>query len=372
LRRVTRRVRSARIIAAWIAFVLAIAPHIAGATPIVFRFFNLGETTAYVVQRNARTVDTESTSPDGVFDERIDAVAGDRIILTVNEDLAPPVPPLFQSAVAQGPGCVHVAWIPTGDLTVVGYVVSYGVFSVELGQSLEYQYSVEAGPVGSLDICDLPASTYYIAVRAVNYVGQLSAYSQELSVESNPTPVLISRFDARASRESVRLSWEIVTDEAIQGFRIYRGAAGAATLPLFDELLPADATTYVDSAVRSGSSYTYVLAAVKDDGSEIRSVPATATTPAFVFALEPNAPNPFHAGTRIPFSLEMASRVTLRVYDVTGALVTTLFDGVLSEGNHEVNWAGLDTAGRPVASGTYFYALTAGKHMRSRKMLLVR
>jgi len=47
--------------------------------------------------------------------------------------------------------------------------------------------------------------------------------------------------------------------------------------------------SYLDSDVRRGTSYTYALAALRDDGSEIRSAPASATTPSLALALEPNA-----------------------------------------------------------------------------------
>jgi len=354
-------------------FALSYAPRDLYATPIVFRIFNLGETTAYVVQRNAQTVDTESTTQHGVFDERIDAVRGDRIILSPNEDLAPPVPPIFNSAVAWNGGeCARLSWTPSGDLTVTGYIVSYGVFSVERGQAKEYQYSIEVGPINSYDVCALAGNTYYFSVQAVNYVGQPSAYSIERSIEMTTAAVLISRFDARITRDAVRLSWDIEADEAILGYRLYRRGPGSTERMLLDAPLPATARSYADTDVRSGTAYTYTLAAIGEDGSEFRSAPATATMPALALALEPNTPNPFRNQTRIPFTLAQTVHVTVRVYDVRGALVATLFDGTLGEGRHEVGWGGHDLKGNLASSGIYFCALSAGKHLRTQKMLLVK
>jgi hypothetical protein len=128
----------------------------------------------------------------------------------------------------------------------------------------------------------------------------------------------------------------------------------------------------VDTGVRSGTHYTYVLAVLRDDGSEIRSAPASATTPSIVSVLEPNAPNPFRSTTRIPFTLGAASQVSVTIYDVRGARVATLMDGALSEGPHDVGWGGHNDEGGLVASGTYFCVLRAGKQMLTRKMLLVR
>jgi hypothetical protein len=372
LRRAVRCGLRPRFLAAGVpAFIAAFLFSSAHAKPTVFRIFNLGETTAYVIQRNSNTVDTEATSSSGVFSEPIEAAPGDRIVLLPNDDLAPPVPPVLQSAHAQGSNCVRLAWTPTGDVTVVGYVISWGFFSVERGQATEYRYRVETGPINSYDLCGLAATTYYFSVQAINYVGQVSAYSQELSIEMVTTPVLISRFDARADRDAVRLSWDVTADEVITAYRIYRRGPGTPERVLADAL-PPSATSYADTEIRAGTTYTYVLAAIKQDGSETRSAPASAITPSYQFALHPSAPNPFHQSTRVPFTLDTAARVTVRIYNVRGALVATLFDGTLPEGRHEVGWGGHDLKGNLAATGTYFCTLTAGKAMRSQKILLLR
>jgi hypothetical protein len=228
------------------------------------------------------------------------------------------------------------------------------------------------GAVSSFDACNLGGSTYYFAIQAINYAGQASGYSQELSARLTPAAVLISRFDAHAAGRSVQLSWDVVTDENLSGYMIYRRSEDGAQQALLDSPLSSAATSYVDTDVRNGTRYTYVLAALRDDGSEFRSLPASTTTPSLALALQPNAPNPFRETTRIPFTLDADTHVTVRVYDVRGALVTTLLDGPLAQGMHDVNWNGADANGRRVASGAYFYTLNAGSRMQSRKMLLVR
>ena len=49
-----------------------------------------------------------------------------------------------------------------------------------------------------------------------------------------------------------------------------------------------------------------------------------------------------------------------------------MVDSRLRAGRHLVEWGGVDDAGTPVASGTYFYTLAAGKRTVSRKMVLVK
>lgn len=90
------------------------------------------------------------------------------------------------------------------------------------------------------------------------------------------------------------------------------------------------------------------------------------------YALAQNYPNPFNPGTWLSFSLPHRSEVTLVVHDILGREVTVLFRGQFEAGTHTVKWDGTDAGGRPVASGTYFYRLTAGAYTETRKMILVR
>lgn len=85
-------------------------------------------------------------------------------------------------------------------------------------------------------------------------------------------------------------------------------------------------------------------------------------TPEYVTRLGRNYPNPFNSSTEIKFSLREDSKVTIRVYDVSGRLVTTLVDRVLKAApDHPVTWKGLNSNGSNVASGVYFYRMdTAG------------
>jgi hypothetical protein len=86
-------------------------------------------------------------------------------------------------------------------------------------------------------------------------------------------------------------------------------------------------------------------------------------------ALAQNFPNPFRADTRIRFALPQAERVDLRVFDVGGRAVRTLVRGELGAGVHDVAWDGRDEDGSRVASGVYFYRMTAGAEERERKMV---
>lgn len=95
------------------------------------------------------------------------------------------------------------------------------------------------------------------------------------------------------------------------------------------------------------------------------------------FVLEQNYPNPFNPETRIKYSIPSKvvetphgaslRMVTLKIYDVLGREIATLVNGEKTPGNYEVEFDG-----KNLASGIYFYCLTAGEFMQTCKMLLLR
>lgn len=91
------------------------------------------------------------------------------------------------------------------------------------------------------------------------------------------------------------------------------------------------------------------------------------------YLLEQNYPNPFNPATSIRFSQPKEEHIQLRIFDVTGRLITTLVDEHLNAGVHALEWDGTDGAGTPVASGIYLCRLRAGDtFMQTNKMLLLR
>ena len=94
-------------------------------------------------------------------------------------------------------------------------------------------------------------------------------------------------------------------------------------------------------------------------------------------ALLPNYPNPFNPETWIPYRLATPADVNISIYSAAGQLVRTLALGHQSSGSYQnrsraAYWDGRNTLGEPVASGIYFYTLTAGDFTATRKMLIVK
>lgn len=91
-----------------------------------------------------------------------------------------------------------------------------------------------------------------------------------------------------------------------------------------------------------------------------------------VLRLYPNQPNPFNPKTTIRYDVPKDGRVTLRVYDVRGALVSTLVDTVMPRGSHQIDWDGRGASGRGMASGSYVARLEAGGTVRILRMTVVK
>lgn len=87
--------------------------------------------------------------------------------------------------------------------------------------------------------------------------------------------------------------------------------------------------------------------------------------------LAQNYPNPFNSSTVIPIGLESESDWTLDVFNIMGQHLRT-FTGHDGAGWVRVTWDGLDKAGRPAASGIYFYRFTIGDRSETKAMILLK
>jgi subtilisin family serine protease len=90
------------------------------------------------------------------------------------------------------------------------------------------------------------------------------------------------------------------------------------------------------------------------------------------FTLEQNYPNPFNPVTVIKFSLPIQADIRLEIFNILGQKTKTLIRSKYPAGHHAVEWDGQDESGNPVASGIYFYKLTSGDKILTRKMVLLK
>lgn len=203
------------------------------------------------------------------------------------------------------------------------------------------------------------------------------------SKATDPAPVSISTVDLQTKAtgeayESVLVHAEDATVEVADlGFgewAISNGAAG-------DTCRVNDDAYYTYDPVQGDN--VYVLGVVSFDfgnykieprgDSDIAVNPVGVDDPvATKLGLAQNMPNPFNPKTTIAFTLPAPQDVTIDVFDISGRKVVTLLSDSLGAGRHFVEWTGRDADGQRVASGVYFYRMTAGEEEFSKKMVLLK
>ncbi len=92
-------------------------------------------------------------------------------------------------------------------------------------------------------------------------------------------------------------------------------------------------------------------------------------------ALLANFPNPFNPETWIPYQLAEPTEVMIAIYNIKGDVVRQLElghqpAGIYQNRSRAAYWDGRNAFGEPVASGVYFYTITAGDFSATRKMLI--
>ncbi len=85
------------------------------------------------------------------------------------------------------------------------------------------------------------------------------------------------------------------------------------------------------------------------------------------FALLPNYPNPFNPPTTIRYQLPVDTHVKLVIYNLLGQRVAAPVDGRITAGSHQISWDASD-----YSSGLYFYKLTAGDKVFTKRMTLLK
>ncbi len=85
------------------------------------------------------------------------------------------------------------------------------------------------------------------------------------------------------------------------------------------------------------------------------------------FSLSQNYPNPFNPKTVISYRLPVTCKISLRIYNLLGQEVATLYEGIRPAGNYETQFDG-----SRLASGVYYYTLSAGNFAETKKLILLK
>ncbi|MFZ4619325.1 MAG: T9SS type A sorting domain-containing protein [Bacteroidota bacterium] len=132
-----------------------------------------------------------------------------------------------------------------------------------------------------------------------------------------------------------------------------------------NKLLTIDTTT--GKAVKELSLNRVNMLCIALNPDAVADVQTLATVAPSVFSLEQNYPNPFNPLTVVQYSIPIKTAVHLKVYDELGREVQTLVDGIRNPGVHKEFF---DATG--LSSGLYFYRISAGEYVFTRKMLVIK
>jgi hypothetical protein len=208
-------------------------------------------------------------------------------------------------------------------------------------------------------------------------------------------PVELSTFRATGKDRQVELFWKTASELLNSGFDVYRsdseeGEYQEISSYRYNEDLEGLGTSahgqdyrFTDNDFRllNDATYYYKIADVDVNGVITMHGPVTATPTASegdeqvarLFKLYPNYPNPFNPTTTIVVDLEeFTDEALIEVYDITGRLVKTLYNGPINQYRIMVEWDGTNNAGNTLSTRMYFYRYRSANRDIMRKMILMK
>ena len=260
------------------------------------------------------------------------------------------------------------------------------------GQTASLRFTIEVTGSAGLDVNgDGQVTVVDLAIVALFYGTRVPVGVGSLPADVNADGV-VDLLDLTAVAQGIDAAGGGINGLSLQELEAALLAAAAQAVEL--EAIAGAPMGFGDArphALSSGIAYRNVAAALWDVGHlmagdvrlvkgvtllenllsylrELATIPETTT-------LLPNYPNPFNPETWIPYQLSDPAEVSLTIYAVNGAKVRTLALGLMPAGLYQSRtraayWDGRNTFGEPVASGIYFYTLTAGEFTSTRKMLI--
>lgn len=187
-----------------------------------------------------------------------------------------------------------------------------------------------------------------------------------------PLPVELASFTSIVNNNNITLNWTTTSETNNSGFDIERSIINGSWTKI-DNVAGNGTTTnnhsysFTDKNVASGN-YSYRLKQIDFNGNfeyfnlsneVIIGIPAK-------FYLAQNYPNPFNPSTKISYDLPVDGKVSLKIFDMSGKEVAVLINEIQPAGYYSVDY------NSNLASGVYFYSLSANNFTATKKMLLVK
>lgn len=248
--------------------------------------------------------------------------------------------------------------------------------------------SVVENAYGGLSTAGWPAATYTVWLRAQdnsaakspnNWGVWSSSTITVLTGISTPGAVNLSYFNHLVSAQGVTLKWATQSETNSKAWEIGRSTSAMGPFITVAQKAAQGTTnqpteySYFDGSVAPQQTYYYQLTEVSTNDERITYGPIEVRTlgPAS-FDLAAPMPNPFSGQAQIRYQLPVASKVSLKVYNITGQLVRTLVDEVKAPGFYSAIWNGRNDNGQTLSNGIYFYSLEAGNYKSTKKITLIK
>ncbi|MCL6493959.1 MAG: right-handed parallel beta-helix repeat-containing protein [Ignavibacterium sp.] len=195
-------------------------------------------------------------------------------------------------------------------------------------------------------------------------------------------PVELTSFTAELDGNTVQLNWSTSTEKNNLGFEIERSVISNDVRNLIwmkIGFVEGKGTTtepqnysFNHEVLKTGT-YLYRLKQIDFTGTfqYSKEVKVEIISPN-EFVLEQNYPNPFNPSTKISWQSPVSGHQTLKIFDVLGNEVATLFDEYREAGRYEVEFNVAQVSRPEISSGLYMYKLTVGNFSAIRKMMLIR
>lgn len=202
-------------------------------------------------------------------------------------------------------------------------------------------------------------------------------------IEATTSWMNIYAYDLKLDNAQVKAGAEIMAfnkDDKLVGSYVMKTNGQFGFMPIYGD---DSQTEYVDGMI-SGDEFYLTIDGVETaeqftwttsgDKIEIKGLTAKTTSDVLPisFGLGQNYPNPFNPTTTINFDIPVSGQVKVEIFNLLGQSIATPFDEVAAAGQHVVTWDGRDDGGKSVASGIYFYRLTADNFTDTKKMTLLK
>lgn len=277
--------------------------------------------------------------------------------------------------ISDGASGAVVSWETNGD-----------VFSQRIGANGSIVW-----PEGGVSTCTASDNQQYPVITSDGAGGLIAAwwdfrnsggsafegdvYAARVDENGSLVPTQLMSYSAYIEACIVVIQWTLIEIEENPTFVILRSGLGRAEFTeIPDPVIERSGLSFRfrDTDCRPGEIYRYRVDVIDSGERRVLFETDALMIPAVEPILHQNHPNPFNPSTTISYVIHEDALVTLEIFDVEGRLVTKLVDTYQARGPYTVRWNGVGHAGARVESGVYIYRLTAGKHVFSRKMVMMR